>query len=209
MLLVDPGRDALLTGRVDIGDDHTPLHYEASYLMELGDVCAELTAAPKHFGRQRVGQDPGNEAATLQEIDASYEFRVSHRRTHGDWKTEALVGMRYAPSWDLAASLNEPGADVSAEDVYWTANIGLTRHLPAVSLSANWSHSADPMWFLPEIGQRKHRFDMRLDLSRVVASVVPDVNPQVSMQWKWFEARSRSNAVTGDHAIKLDMAVAW
>ncbi|NGX17040.1 hypothetical protein [Wenzhouxiangella sp. XN24] len=154
--------------------------------------------------------DPGGGEATLhQEIDASYEFGLSHRRAHGDWSTEALVAMRYAPSWDLSARSGAVGAYAGDSDAYWMAKMSLTRHLPAVSLSANWSHSADPMWFMPEIGQQKHRLDVRLDLSRMVAAVAPDVNPQLSMQWNWHEARSRADAVTGDNAIKLSMAVAW
>ena len=342
--LVDTSSDAVLAGRVGIGEDDAALRYDASYLLEPGDVFADTTAAPKRFGGQRVGQelrmrlpalagsplalqfraevreqwqtdrnivqqqrqlaklewspglasldlqwaagdaavdsqlaldcalrgtlqmplqygstaaapamritgrdchvlssdgrysalaaetwgvafawdrpghqtellfsviDPGGEVAIRQEIDASYEFGVSHRRAHGDWSTEALVAMRYAPSWDLAAPVNEAGAYVSDTDAYWTAKMSLTRHLPSVSLSANWSHSADPMWFMPEIGQQKHRLDMRLDLSRVFAAVVPEVSPQVSMQWNWFEERSRADTVTGDSTIKLNMAVVW
>lgn len=154
--------------------------------------------------------DPdGGEGALRQEIDASYEFGLSHRREHGDWSTEALVAMRYAPSWDLSARLGGTGAYASDTDAYWMAKMSLTRHLPAVSLSANWSHSADPMWFMPEIGEQKHRLDVRLDLSRMLASVAPEVNPQLSMQWNWLEARSRADAVTGDNTIKLNMAVVW
>jgi hypothetical protein len=154
--------------------------------------------------------DPDAGEGTLrQEIDASYEFGLSHRREHGDWSTEALVAMRYAPSWDLSARLAGTGAYASDTDAYWMAKMSLTRHLPAVSLSANWSHSADPMWFMPEIGQQKHRLDVRLDLSRMLAAVAPEVNPQLSMQWNWLEARSRADAVTGDNTIKLNMAVVW
>jgi hypothetical protein len=154
--------------------------------------------------------DPDAGEGTLrQEIDASYEFGLSHRREHGDWSTEALVAIRYAPSWDLSARLAGTGAYASDTDAYWMAKMSLTRHLPAVSLSANWSHSADPMWFMPEIGQQKHRLDVRLDLSRMLAAVAPEVNPQLSMQWNWLEARSRADAVTGDNTIKLNMAVVW
>ena len=153
--------------------------------------------------------DPDGKTTLRQEIDASYEFGLSHRRAHGDWSTEALVAMRHAPAWDLSARLGGTGAYASDADAYWMARMSLTRHLPAVSLSANWSHSADPMWFMPEIGQQKHRLDVRLDLSRLLAAVAPQVNPQLSMQWNWFETRSRADAVTGDNEIKLSMAVAW
>lgn len=154
--------------------------------------------------------DPDGGAAMLhQEIDASYELGLSHRRALGDWSTEARVAMRYAPSWDLSARLAGTGAYASDTDAYWMAKMSLTRHLPAVSLSANWSHSADPMWFMPEIGQQTHHLDVRLDLSRLLAAVAPEVNPQLSMQWNWSEARSRANAVAGDNTIQLNMAVAW
>jgi hypothetical protein len=154
--------------------------------------------------------DPdGGEGALRHEIEASYEFRLSHRREYGDWSTEALVAIRDAPSWDISPGSGEAGAYAGANDAYWTSRIALTRHLPAVSLSANWSHGADPMWFMPEIGQQKHRLDVRLDLSRMLAAVAPEVKPQMSVQWNWFEARSRADTVMDENTIKLNMAVAW
>jgi hypothetical protein len=94
-------------------------------------------------------------------------------------------------------------------EAFWTASASLTRHLPVVSLSAKWAHGADPMWFMPEIGQRKHRVDMHLDLSRLVAALVPDATPQLGVQWNWSQARSRADDVTGDSMVRLNMAVTW
>jgi hypothetical protein len=62
---------------------------------------------------------------------------------------------------------------------------------------------------MPEIGQQKHRVDVRLDLSRMLAAVAPEVNPQLSVQWNWLEARSRADNVMDENTIKLNMAVAW
>lgn len=147
--------------------------------------------------------------ADRQSIDASYELGVSHRRDHGSWSASTRVAMRYATAWDLSAPVDETGYYASDAEAYWTASASLTRHLPTVSLSAKWAHGVDPMWFLPEIGQRGHRVDMRLDLSSLVAALAADAVPQLSMQWNWSQARSRSDEISGDTMVRLNMAVAW
>ncbi|MFU8896183.1 MAG: hypothetical protein ACNA8J_07325 [Gammaproteobacteria bacterium] len=144
-----------------------------------------------------------------QAIDPSYEFGVSHRIDHGLWSTRTLVAMRYTSAWELAAPMDARGHYLSDAEAYWLASASLTRHLPAVSLSADWTHGADPMWFMPAIGERRHRLDMRLDLSRLFAALAPDVQPEVSMRWNWSQSRSRSNDITAASAIRLDMAVLW
>jgi hypothetical protein len=154
--------------------------------------------------------DPAGRAGLgRQDIDASYELGVSHRLDHGPWSARTLVALRYTTAWDLAAPSDTSGTYLDYSDAFLTASASLTRHLPAISLSANWAHSADPLWFMPEIGARKHRFDMRMDLSRLMAAVMPDATPQVSMHWHWSQARSRTDAVTADASVRLNMAVAW
>ena len=143
-----------------------------------------------------------------QEIDPSYEFGVRHRRDHGRWSAQTKVAMRYTTAWDLSAP-DDTGYYADYSEAFWTASASLTRHLPVVSLSAKWAHSADPMWFMPEIGQRKHRVDMHLDLSRLVAALVPEATPQLGVQWNWSQARSRADDITGDSMVRLNMAVAW
>jgi hypothetical protein len=143
-----------------------------------------------------------------QEIDPSYEFGVRHRREHGRWSAQTKVAMRYTTAWDLSAP-DDTGDYAGYSEAFWTASASLTRHLPVVSLSAKWAHSADPMWFMPEIGQRKHRVDMHLDLSRLVAALVPDATPQLGVQWNWSQARSRADDITGDTMVRLNMAVTW
>jgi hypothetical protein len=144
-----------------------------------------------------------------QPIDPSYEFGVSHRQDHGHWSARTLVAMRHTTAWDLSAPMDASGYYFSDPDSFWTASASLTRHLPVVSISATWAHSADPMWFMPEIGQRKHRLDMRFDLSRVVAPLLPDATPQLAMHWNWSQARSRHDAVTEERAVRINMAVVW
>lgn len=150
-----------------------------------------------------------NDAPDRQAIDPSYEFGVSHRIDHGLWSTRTLVAMRYTSAWELAAPRDARGHYLSDAEAYWLASASLTRHLPAVSLSADWTHGADPMWFMPAIGERRHRLDMRLDLSRLFAALVPDAQPEVSMRWNWSQSRSRSNDITAASAIRLDMAMLW
>jgi hypothetical protein len=154
--------------------------------------------------------DPASRAAPgNQDIDASYELGVSPRLAHGPWSVRTLVAMRYTTAWDFAAPSDSSGAYLDYSDSFLTASASLTRHLPVISLSANWAHSADPLWFMPEIGERKHRFDVRMDLSRLMATVMPDAATQLSMHWHWYEARSRTDAVTADAAVRLNMAVVW
>jgi len=124
-----------------------------------------------------------------QEIDPSYEFGVRHRRDHGRWSAQTKVAMRYTTAWDLSAP-DEAGYYAGYSEAFWTASASLTRHLP-------------------EIGQRKHRVDMHLDLSRLVTALVPDATPQLGVQWNWSEARSRDDDITGDSMVRLNMAVAW
>lgn len=144
-----------------------------------------------------------------QDIEPSYEFGVSHRRDYGIWSARGQVGMRYATVWDLAVPDDTTGNYFSDSDAYWTMTASLTRRLPAVSITANWAHGADPMWFLPETGQRRHRFGMVLDLSRLVEGLLPDATPQVGMRWNWTQARSRQDALTADSVVHLNMAVMW
>lgn len=154
--------------------------------------------------------DPAWQDATDQQgIDASYELGVSHRQDHGSWSAGTRVAMRYATAWDLSSPVDEAGYYASDAEAYWTASASLTRHLQVVSLSANWAHGVDPMWFIPEVGQRGHRVDMRLDLSSLVAALATDATPQLSMQWNWSQARSRSDEISGDSMVRLNMAVAW
>jgi hypothetical protein len=148
------------------------------------------------------------DAVDRQRIDPGYELGVSHRRDHGSWSAGALVAVRYATAWDVAAS-SQAGAYVDASNAYWTASASLTRHLPAVSLSATLAHAADPMWFIPDIGQRSHRVDMHLDFSRAISGLLPDAKPQLGMQWNWSQARSRSDTVTADGQLRLNMSVLW
>lgn len=105
-----------------------------------------------------------HDAPERQAIEPSYEFGVSHRMDHGLWSTRTLVAMRYTSAWELAAPVDARGHYLSDAEAYWLASASLTRHLPAVSVSADWTHGADPMWFMPAIGERRHRFEMRLDL---------------------------------------------
>jgi hypothetical protein len=148
-------------------------------------------------------------AGDRQPIDPSYEFGVSHRQDHGDWSARTSVAMRHITAWDLSAPIDASGHYSSDPDSFWTASASLTRHLPAVSVSATWAHSADPMWFMPEIGQRKHRLDMQFDLSRAVAPLLPDATPQLAMHWNWSQVRTRNDAVTDERAVRINMAILW
>lgn len=144
-----------------------------------------------------------------QDIEPSYEFGVAHRRDYAVWSARAQVGMRYATVWDTSMLDDTTGDYLTDSDAYWTMNASLTRRLPGVSVSANWAHGADPMWFMPQIGQRRHRFGMVLDLSRLVEGLLPDATPQVGMRWNWSQARSREDALIADSVLHLNMAVMW
>lgn len=154
--------------------------------------------------------DPaGQNAPEQQVIDPAFELAVRHQRNHGPWSARALVAMRVATEWDLDLRDELTGQYASGSESHWTATASLTRHLPAMSVSADWMHAADPMWFMPQIGQRSNRMNMRLDFSRAVASLMPEVTPQMAVQWNWSQARSRTDAIAGDSLVRLNMAVLW
>lgn len=154
--------------------------------------------------------EPAWQSAPEQQlIDPAFEFAVRHQRDQGLWSARALVAMRVATEWDLALQDELTGHYASGSESHWTATASLTRHLPSMSLSADWMHSADPMWFMPQVGQRSNRLNMRLDFSRAVASLMPEVTPQVAVHWNWAQSRSRTDAVAGDSMVRLNMAVLW
>ena len=144
-----------------------------------------------------------------QDIDSSYEFGLRHRRDYGPWIARGLVAMRYATAWDLSQPELESGFFKSDSDAYWMFNASLSRQLPIANLSANWAHGADPMWFMPQIGQRRQRIGMAIDLSRVMGGLLPDTTTQAAMHWNWHQARSRTGDSFGDNVVRLNMAVMW
>lgn len=153
--------------------------------------------------------DPRWELPSRQELAAGYELGMSHRRAYGAWSAESLLAMRYATAWDLPPGAGVDTLQPSAGEYYWTAGISLTHQLPALSVTARWSHGADPAWFMPVFGERKHQLDLRLDFSRAIATLVPQVRPQLAMEWHWSEARSRANEITAQSAVQLNMGVGW
>lgn len=180
----------------------------------LGAEAWDVALAWQHAGRETevlvsVIDPAWTTVVERQNIDASYEFGVSHREVYGPWSANTRLSMRYATAWDLAAPTDALGYYQSDAESYWTASASLTRQLSAVSLSASWTHGVDPMWFVPEIGQRRHGINMRLDLSRAVAPFVPDATPRLAMHWNWSQARSRTDTTTANSFFGLNMAVAW
>ena len=157
--------------------------------------------------------DPRRDAPSRQDIGASYELGMSHHREYGAWSARTLLAMRYAARHAAGTGLAEKvvggGAAVAEVEHYWTAGVSLTRHLPAASLTAHWSHGADPAWFMPAIGARTHRLDMRLDFSHMMAALLPRGEPQLVMEWRWSQARSRSDEIVDQSAVRLDMGIGW
>lgn len=196
------------------GRDCRVLAPPASGYRALGAEAWGMGLAWQHAGRETevlvsVIDPAWKSVVDRQNIDASYEFGVRHREDYEQWTANTRLAMRYATAWDLAAPKDHLGYYQSDSEAYWSASASLTRQLSAVSLSAGWTHGGDPMWFVPEIGQRRHGLNMRLDLSRAVAPFVPDVAPRVAMHWNWSQARSRTDAVSGNSVFGLNMAVAW
>jgi hypothetical protein len=141
-----------------------------------------------------------------QPIDPAYELRLRQRFKRGPWIAGTQIAMRQASAWDLAADDAAAGQFVADKDAYWTASASMAHQWPATSLSANWSHGTDPMWFMPQIGQRSNRFDLRLDLSEAFTSPASGARPKVGVHWYWTEAITRANAVSSDSAMRIDMA---
>jgi hypothetical protein len=149
------------------------------------------------------------ETPEQQPIDTGYELGLRHRLDHGDWTARAQVAMRRATAWDLAQGDALERARYAEADTHWVSSVSLARELSAFSVSAQWAQGADPMWFMPQIGQRSDRFDLRLDLSRLLASVAPESAPQLSMQYQWNQARFRNQAVSSDGLVSVKMALSF
>ncbi|MCH9828491.1 MAG: hypothetical protein K0U79_12165 [Gammaproteobacteria bacterium] len=145
------------------------------------------------------------------DINPSYELGVSQSRTRGAWTAKALVAVRRATTWSTPNLMDEDGAILPMEgsDTYFASNATITRRLPAVSVSATWARGADPLWFVPEIGQEADRFGLAVDFTRWAQTLAPGVNPTLAMSWNWTQARTRANQRTSDNALKLNLSVLW
>ncbi|MDT0497053.1 hypothetical protein RM530_06690 [Algiphilus sp. W345] len=145
------------------------------------------------------------------DIDPSYELGLSQTRTRGAWTAKALVAVRHAAT---GASIelvdgDTMGMPMADSDTYFASNATITRRLPTVSVSATWAHGADPLWFVPEIGQEADRFGLAVDFTRWAQTLAPGVNPTLAMSWNWTQAKTRANQRTSDNALKLNLSVLW
>jgi hypothetical protein len=173
--------------------------WQAALAWEYALGAAEIGVSAVEPGRPR--------GATRQGIDPSYQLGLTHRQDKDSWSTRVRIAMRHTTAWNLAAVPGEAGHFPADTDTYWSASASVTWRSAAMPVSADWSHGADPLWFMPQIGQRSHRVGVRVDLSRVVTHLLPEATPQVGLDWNWSQAHSRMNTVTADSTLRLNAAV--
>jgi hypothetical protein len=46
-----------------------------------------------------------------------------------------------------------------------------------------------------------------VDLSRWIGFFAPEASPQLAMNWNWSQVRTPGTQVTGENALKLDVAL--
>lgn len=136
-------------------------------------------------------------------LSPGYHFAVSHRRDFGPVSADAHVSLREAPRWEYGL-IDQPVQDVEGS---LSTHTSFTWSLPHASLSANWANGVDRLWFTPESGTRSDRFGLALDLSRWIGFFVPAASPQLAMNWNWSQVRPPGERITGENALKLDVAL--
>jgi hypothetical protein len=142
-----------------------------------------------------------------QELEPSYQLALSQSRDFGALRAKALVSVRQAAILEAADALEPAGNFSSVTDTYWAANASLTWHLTDASLSASWAKGVDRLWFTPEIGERSDRFGLALDLSRWIEGLMPDVSPELAMNWNWSEDSLLGEKINGNNSLQLNMAL--
>jgi hypothetical protein len=202
----------------------------AQALQFSGRDCRVVTANPRYanLGAQTYGlayswRQPQRESRLrLSAIDpawgpermqpgmgSSYELALSQTRSRDRWSATGELGLRRAARTESYAVPDGDNQTFADADDYWTTSLTLTRRLPAFAVSANWTHGADPLWFMPDIGQQADRFGLTLDFSRWARGIAPPLTPNLALNWHWHQARSRQDVVAGNSAVRLQMSVMW
>lgn len=154
--------------------------------------------------------DPARDAgAREQPLARGYELGLSHRRTHQDWTANALVALRQAPAHEVATLADSDGGNVAGSSTFLSSNAALAWHLPALAISAHWAHGADPLWFLPDVGQHSDSLGIALDLSQWATRLLPEATPKLAMNYSWSQTDTREGQVTGDTMVIVSMNMSW
>lgn len=152
------------------------------------------------------------EKTNEQDIEPSFEVGLSQARTRGAWTAEAAVSLRRTTALPQLISEDDPRLGYHTDvDTHLTTSARLTRRLPAFSVSASWTRGSDPLWFMPDVGEKADRFGLSLDFTRWMREMAPTLTPSLAMSWKWSESHSRSSglAAYGENTVNLKMSVLW
>lgn len=146
--------------------------------------------------------DPVRPASDEYEaFEPGYELGLTHRRDFGPLSATAAVLLR-------EASLREHAAPAGADGASWATNTALTWKLPNASLSASWAKGMDPLWFTPDVGERRDSFGLALNLSQWMAKFLPEVSsPMLAMNWNWSREYLPAEETTGNSSMRLDVAM--
>ena len=152
-----------------------------------------------------------SEAATPgTRIEPGYELGISHEVSGGQWNASTRLSVRQRSGLDDSRSVPDGSYHPLESQVHWVADTSLTRELTDVAVSARWIHGSDPLWFMPDIGQRRDRFGFKLDMSQWARHLLPEVSPSLAMEWNWSQSLSRdSQAYRRNNELAVNMSVAW
>jgi hypothetical protein len=167
---------------------------------------ARLWSAPDREGQVLLSVvDPlWLDGAGTPPLAPSYELAVGLRRSYGPWSAAARASVR-GRSDELQGLLDGP--TWSDGKFAYATDTSFTRRLAEASVSASWAHDADPLWFVPALGQHTDRFGVALDLSAWALTVMPAASPRLALSWNWWEAHSPAGDTSGDSVVMLQASL--
>ena len=197
------GQDLRLSGRSCIvAAQGVPAGGMEAQAIDLQYVWRVSTNRRLAMGLSVVEPRPGATDAEA-ETARGYELDFLGSRALGPVRAEASVAFRRPGSWHAGGLPVHHGEG----DPHWAADATLTWQLSQAALSANVALGADPLWFAPELGQRRDRFGLALDLSRWIGALTDGPEPRLGMNWNW--ARLDAPEATAESSLQLDVALVF
>ena len=137
--------------------------------------------------------------------DATYRLRWEHEQRLGLWRTTARATLHHGhPAPGIA------GLAQSTHLLHWEADASVARELPGGTAFATWkSASATPWHQVDPAATRTNHLRLGLDLSRWLASILPQAGPSLVMRWNGTLLRGAGAGGTREHSMDLQVAMHW